>query len=141
MHAPTPAGIKLHRADQTLELRYATGRQFMLSAEYLRVFSPSAEVRGHGLEEPVLVPGKRKVGIQEIVPVGQYAVRLVFDDGHDSGLYSWDVLWELGREQGRNWQRYEQRLAEQGMSRDRDLVKLAALPKKYVPAAAKAQAR
>lgn len=133
MHAPTPAGIKLHRADQTLELRYATGRQFMLSAEYLRVFSPSAEVRGHGLEEPVLVPGKRAVGIQEIVPVGQYAVRLVFDDGHDSGLYSWDVLWELGREQEKNWARYQQRLAEHGMSRDRDLVKLAALPKKYSP--------
>lgn len=140
MHAPTPAGIKLHRADQMLELRYATGRQFMLSAEYLRVFSPSAEVRGHGLEEPVLVPGKREVGIAEIVPVGQYAVRLVFDDGHDTGLYSWDVLWELGREQDRNWQRYQQRLAEHGMSRDRDLVKLAALPKKFVPSA-KAQAR
>lgn len=141
MHAPTPAGIKLHRADQILELRYATGRQFMLSAEYLRVFSPSAEVRGHGLEEPVLVPGKREVGIQEIVPVGQYAVRLVFDDGHDTGLYSWDVLWELGREQDKNWQRYQQRLAEHGMSRDRDLVKLAALPKKYAPAGAKVQAR
>ena len=139
MHAPTPAGIKLHRADQTRELRYATGRQFMLPAEYLRVFSPSAEVRGHGLEEPVLVPGKREVGIAEIVPVGQYAVRLVFDDGHDSGLYSWDVLWELGREQDQNWKRYQQRLAEHGMSRDRDLVKLAALPKKYQPP--KAQAR
>src|SRR3989339_471763 len=105
MHAPTPAGIKLHRADQTLELRYATGRQFMLTAEYLRVFSPSAEVRGHGLEEPVLVPGKQQVNIREIQPVGRYAVRLVFDDGHDTGLYTWELFWALGQEQVKNWQR------------------------------------
>ncbi len=133
--APTPTGIKLLSAERVLEVRYADGRQFSLPCEYLRVFSPSAEVRGHGLEEPVLVPGKKDVGIKEIKPVGRYAVRLVFDDGHDTGLYSWEVFWLLGQEQEKNWARYLSRLAEHGMSRERDLVKLSALPKKYTPAA------
>ena len=131
--APTPSGIKLLSAERLLEVRYADGSHFSLPCEYLRVFSPSAEVRGHGLEEPVLVPGKREVGIREIKPVGRYAVRLVFDDGHDTGLYSWEVFWLLGQEQDKNWARYLERLAEHGMSRERDLVKLSALPKKYTP--------
>ncbi|MES2885307.1 MAG: DUF971 domain-containing protein [Pseudomonadota bacterium] len=131
--APTPSGIKLLTAERVLEVRYANGSHFSLPCEYLRVFSPSAEVRGHGLEEPVLVPGKREVNIREIKPVGRYAVRLVFDDGHDTGLYSWEVFWLLGQEQDNNWTRYLARLAEHGMSRERDLVKLSALPKKYTP--------
>src|SRR3546814_6889420 len=81
-----------------------------LPCEYLRVFSPSAELRGHGLPEPMLLGGKREVNIVRIEPVGSYAVRLVFDDGHDSGLYSWDVFDELAREHDTNWQRYLQRL-------------------------------
>ncbi len=133
MNAPTPSGIKLLRESRLLEVRYANGNQFSLPCEYLRVFSPSAEVRGHGLEEPVLVPGKAEVNIREILPVGRYAVRLVFDDGHDTGLYSWEVLHALGSEQDKNWARYLQRMAEHGMSRERDLVKLSALPKKYTP--------
>ncbi len=135
LNAPTPSGIKLLQQTKVLEVRYADGKQFSLPCEYLRVFSPSAEVRGHGLEEPVLVPGKREVGIKQITPVGRYAVRLVFDDGHDTGLYSWDVFWLLGTEQEKNWARYLERLAEHGMSRERDLVKLSALPKKYTPPA------
>jgi DUF971 family protein len=114
-------------------VRYADGTVHALPCEYLRVFSPSAEVRGHGLEEPVLVPGKKDVNIRDIQPVGRYAVRLVFDDGHDSGLYSWDVLWALAQQQESNWARYLARLQEHGMSRERDLVKLSALPKKYTP--------
>jgi DUF971 family protein len=99
------------------------------------VFSPSAELRGHGLPEPMLVGGKRNVNVARVEPVGQYAVRLVFDDGHDTGLYSWPVLHELGAAYERNWARYLARLAEVGMSRDSDVVKLAALVGKYTPPA------
>lgn len=136
MAAPTPRAIRLLRDQRLLQLSYADGSELSLPCEYLRVFSPSAEVRGHGLEEPVLVPGKAEVNIREIQPVGRYAVRLVFDDGHDSGLYSWDVFWALGQQQQSNWQRYLARLEEHGMSRERDLVKLSALPRKHTPGAA-----
>lgn len=132
MNAPRPSRIVLHKGARELELAYADGRGFRLPAEYLRVHSPSAEVQGHG--QPVLVGGKRNVGIARIEPVGRYAVRLVFDDGHDSGLYSWDVLADLAENHARYWTTYEQRLAAIGMSRDSEVVKLAALqPKKYVP--------
>lgn len=136
MKAPAPTGIKLLKESRLLEVRYADGTQYSLPCEYLRVFSPSAEVRGHGLEEPVLVPGKSQVNIREILPVGRYAVRLVFDDGHDTGLYTWDVFSVLGSELDKNWLRYLTRMAEHGMSRERDVVKLSALPKKYTPPAA-----
>lgn len=133
MKAPAPDLIKLHRATRVLEIAYADGRRFEFPCEYLRVFSPSAELQGHGLIEPMLVGGKRNVGISAIEPVGQYAVRLRFDDGHDTGLYSWDVFESLGLNHEKNWARYLERLAEVGMSRDRDVTKLAALPKKYIP--------
>ncbi len=126
----TPTRIKLHRQPRMLEVGYADGARFELPCEYLRVFSPSAEVQGHGAGEPMLVPGKRGVNIARIEPVGQYAVRLVFDDGHNTGLYSWNVLHELGTHHEKNWARYLARLAEHGMSRDSAVVKLAALPKK-----------
>lgn len=129
-----PSAIKLHRQSRVLELRYADGAHYELPCEYLRVFSPSAEVRGHGGGEPTLVPGKRQVNIARIEPVGAYALRLVFDDGHDSGLYSWPLLRELGERYAENWSRYLQRLAEHGMSRDSDVVKLSALqPRKFKP--------
>lgn len=129
-----PSAIHLHRQSRVLEVRYADGAVFRLPCEYLRVFSPSAEVRGHGgLEEPMLVGGKRNVNISRIEPVGSYAVRLVFDDGHDSGLYSWDVLQELGTEFNKNWARYLERMAEVGMTRDSDIVKLSALVKTWTP--------
>ena len=133
MKAPAPNLIKLHRAARVLEIAYADGRRYELPCEYLRVFSPSAELQGHGLIEPMLVGGKRNVGISVSEPGGQYGVRLRFDDGHDTGLYSWDVFENLGQNQEKNWSRYLERLAEVGMSRDRDVTKLAALPKKYIP--------
>lgn len=132
MNAPKPSAFQLHRKSRVLEVVYPDHR-FELPCEYLRVFSPSAEVRGHGLGEPMLVGGKREVNIARIEPVGQYAVRLVFDDGHDSGLYSWDVLDALGREHASNWARYLERMAAAGMSRDRDVVKLAEVVRHYKP--------
>ncbi|MBI2383101.1 MAG: DUF971 domain-containing protein [Gammaproteobacteria bacterium] len=132
--APKPTAIKLHRQSRVLELKYADGTRFQLPCEYLRVFSPSAEVMGHGGGEPTLVPGKRKVNIQRIEPVGQYAVRLVFDDGHSTGLYTWEVLWELGTGQERNWAHYLERLQQHGLSRDSEVTKLSALPpRKWKP--------
>ena len=123
-----PTSIKLHRKSRVLDVAYADGTRYTLPCEYLRVFSPSAEVRGHGGGEPTLVPGKRAVSIERVEPVGSYAVRLVFDDGHDSGLYSWDVLEDLGANQAAHWQRYVERLAAHGMSRDSGVTKLSALP-------------
>ena len=138
MTAPTahavPTTIKLHRKSKQLEVVWPDGRQDWLPAEYLRVYSPSAEVRGHGGGEPMLVGGKRAVGISAVEPVGRYAVRLRFDDGHDTGLYSWPALRELADEQERWWSRYLERLAEHGMSRDSEVVKLSALGvKKFSP--------
>jgi len=134
MSAPVPASIKLRRKSRVLEVAYADGTRYELPWEYLRVFSPSAEVRGHGREEPVLIGGKRNVAVDRVDPVGQYAVRLVFDDGHDTGLYSWDVLDELARDQEKNWARYLQRLGEMKMTRDSEVITLAALPaKKWTP--------
>ena len=109
--------IKLHQASRVLEVAFEDGSQFQLPCEYLRVFSPSAEVRGHGPGTATLVTGKEKVNIDAIEPVGHYAVKLVFDDGDASGLYSWNVLHELGAEQESNWQDYLRRLAEAGYQR------------------------
>lgn len=128
-----PTEIRLRRASRVLEVAFADGTRHALPCEYLRVYSPSAEVRGHGGGEPMLIGGKREVNIVAVEPVGQYAVRLRFDDGHDTGLYSWDFLRELGEQQAPNWARYLERLDQMQMSRDRDVVKLAALPKKYTP--------
>lgn len=112
-----PTEIKLHQASRVLEVAFDDGTRFELPCEYLRVFSPSAEVRGHGPGTATLVTGKEKVNINAIEPVGHYAVKLVFDDGHASGLYSWNVLHELGAEQESNWQDYLRRLAEAGYQR------------------------
>lgn len=101
-----------------LDVGFDDGRDFELSAEYLRVFSPSAEVRGHGGGESLLVDGKSNVAIDRIEPIGRYAIRLVFDDGHDTGLYTWPILYDLGLSQKSNWQRYLTRLEEAGLSRD-----------------------
>jgi DUF971 family protein len=114
---PPPTDLKYHKRSRELEVRFADGMNARLSAEYLRVHSPSAEVKGHSAGEGILVTGKETVGIQAIEPVGLYAVRLVFDDGHNTGLYTWNVLYELCAEHDRKWQRYLQRLAEAGKSR------------------------
>lgn len=106
-----PTEIRLKQAEKLLVVSFADGARFELPCEYLRVFSPSAEVRGHGLPEPLLVTGKQDVGITAIEPVGLYAVKLVFSDGHDSGLYSWRFLRELGEKREENWRRYSERVA------------------------------
>lgn len=111
-----PHQIRFKAQSQLLCLDF-DAQQFELSAEYLRVFSPSAEVRGHGLAEPLLVAGKQQVKILRLEPVGQYAIKLVFDDGHDSGLYTWSCLYELGRDQAANWAHYLHRLEQAGQSR------------------------
>jgi len=108
---PIATEIRLRRATRVLEVSFADGSRFELPFEYLRVCSPSAEVKGHGPGQEVLVLGKEQVQITAIEPVGQYAVKLVFDDGHDTGLYTWKYLHELGRERAANWARYEERRA------------------------------
>ncbi|MGH8481009.1 MAG: gamma-butyrobetaine hydroxylase-like domain-containing protein [Nevskiaceae bacterium] len=131
-----PTSIKLHRKSRVLDVEYADGTRYALACEYLRVFSPSAEVRGHTGGEPTVVPGKRNVAVERVEPVGSYAVRLVFDDGHSTGLYSWDVLEDLGAHQAQYWARYLERLAEHGLTRDSAVTKLSALPpapKKWKP--------
>jgi DUF971 family protein len=117
-HTPIPSEIKLHQQTRELEISFDDGQQFRLSCEYLRVFSPSAEVRGHSPDQATLQTGKKHVAIVDIQPVGNYAVKLVFDDGHDSGLYSWDYLYQLGRNQQANWQDYLAQLARAGASRE-----------------------
>jgi len=103
-----PTEIKLLQKERLLTITFDNGEQYALPCEYLRVFSPSAEVRGHG--NPVLVTGKHAVNIIGIDPVGQYAVKLRFDDGHNTGIYSWDYLYQLGKNQHKNWQDYLARL-------------------------------
>jgi DUF971 family protein len=102
--------IRLRTRSRVLEVAFDDGARFLLPFEYLRVHSPSAEVKGHGPGQEVLVTGKQNVGISAVEPVGQYAVKLVFDDGHDSGLFSWKYLRELGEKQGEYWARYQARL-------------------------------
>lgn len=119
MPAPIPTDIKLQKASRTLSLTYADGQTYVLPAEYLRVHSPSAEVRGHG--SPILQTGKLHVGLTGLAPVGNYAVKLVFDDGHDTGLFSWDYLYELATQQEARWRRYLDALREAGASRDPDV--------------------
>lgn len=118
MAAPRPTDITLHRKSRTLEVVFDSGEHFTLPAEYLRVYSPSAEVQGHGPGQQVLVAGKREVGIMEIEPVGNYAVLLRFTDGHQTGIYSWEVLHDLGTKQDGNWQSYLDALEKNQLSRD-----------------------
>lgn len=115
---PHPTDITLHRGSRRLELVFDDGSRFELPFEFLRVHSPSAEVRGHGPGQEVLQLGKRDVEVVDVQPVGSYAIRLVFSDGHDSGLYSWDYLYMLGRDQDALWARYLERLDAEGGSRD-----------------------
>lgn len=117
---PTPTGITVQRQSRILQISFDDGAVFQLPFEYLRVYSPSAEVRGHGPGQEVLQVGKRTVDIVAVDPVGNYAIRPRFDDGHDSGLYSWDYLYDLGTRQGELWQAYLDRLSAQGASRNAD---------------------
>lgn len=113
-----PSDIRLHSRSRELELSYGKDDTYRLSCEYLRVYSPSAEVMGHGPGQEVLQCGKIGVAITDIKPVGNYALQLVFDDGHDTGLYSWDYLYKLCTEQRKRWENYLDRLNAAGESRD-----------------------
>ncbi|MEM7467352.1 MAG: DUF971 domain-containing protein [Pseudomonadota bacterium] len=113
-----PQDIVLHQQSRKLEVRFDDGKNFQLPYEYLRVFSPSAEVRGHGKGQEVLQTNKKNVGVVGIESVGNYAIKINFDDGHNTGLYTWDYLYELGDNEAENWQLYLQRLEEAGASRD-----------------------
>ena len=115
---PMPTEIKLHQKSRMLEIAFSDGQRFELPCEFLRVYSPSAEVRGHGPGQEVLQVGKKNVEITDVQPVGSYAVQLVFSDGHDSGLYSWDYLHDLGVNQEALWKQYLERMNEAGASRE-----------------------
>ena len=115
---PRPTELNLHQQSRVLDVVFDDGRQYALPCEYLRVFSPSAEVRGHGPGQEVLQFGKKDVNIAAIEPVGSYGVKLVFSDGHDTGIYSWDYLYDLGAKQDSNWKTYLARLAQAGKTRE-----------------------
>ena len=115
---PQPTALTVHQATRVLEVSFDDGATFRIPFELMRVYSPSAEVQGHGPGQEVLQTGKREVGIVEITPVGHYAVQPVFSDGHSSGIFSWSYLHRLGTEQATMWQRYEQRLLDAGADRD-----------------------
>ncbi|WP_124949851.1 gamma-butyrobetaine hydroxylase-like domain-containing protein [Sulfuriferula thiophila] len=116
-NTPLPTEIKLHQASHVLEVAFNDGSVFHLPYEFLRVYSPSAEVRGHGHGQETLQVGKQGVSIASIEPVGSYAVQPTFSDGHDTGIYSWDYLYEIGKNQDMLWTRYLERLADAGASR------------------------
>jgi DUF971 family protein len=115
---PWPTELRLHKDRKALTIAFDSGESHTLSAEYLRVKSPSAEVQGHAPEERKTVPGKRDVTIMEVQPIGNYAVRLVFDDMHSTGIYSWDYFRDLGRNHADYWQAYLDELATKGLTRD-----------------------
>lgn len=115
---PWPSEIKLRKAEHILEVTFEDGTHYALPAELLRVESPSAEVQGHGTGQKTIVPGKRNVTIESLEPVGNYALRIVFGDGHDSGLFTWDTLYRLGHEQDQIWADYIAALTDKGLSRD-----------------------
>jgi len=123
-NTPTPQDITVHSASRVLEIGFSDGSQFRIPFELMRVFSPSAEVQGHGPGQEVLQTGKREVTIEALEPVGNYAVQPTFSDGHDSGIFSWDYLYFLGSQQEALWADYQQRLLQAGVDRD------AAMPEK-----------
>jgi DUF971 family protein len=115
---PTPTAVTVHQASRVLEVHFDDGAHFRIPFELMRVYSPSAEVQGHGPGQEVLQTGKREVLITDIAAVGHYAVQPRFSDGHESGIFTWAYLYELGARQADHWQRYEERLAAAGVSRD-----------------------
>ncbi|HEX6363213.1 MAG TPA: DUF971 domain-containing protein [Albitalea sp.] len=123
---PQPTDITVHQQSRVLEVGFSDGRQFRIPFELMRIYSPSAEVQGHGPGQEVLQTGKRDVELVALEPVGNYAVQPTFSDGHDSGIYSWDYLYFLGSQQEELWKRYEERLAEAGVERDAPMPQSAA---------------
>jgi len=116
--SPQPTEIKLHQKSRVLEISFADGKSYRLPFEFLRVHSPSAEVRGHGPGQEVLQTGKKEVDITRVEPVGSYAIQLCFSDGHDTGIYSWDLLYQYGAQQEAMWRQYLERMEKAGASRE-----------------------
>jgi DUF971 family protein len=119
---PTPTDITVHQQSKLLEISFSDGKTFKLPFELMRVYSPSAEVQGHGPGQETLQTGKREVGLQELEPIGNYAIKPVFTDGHESGIFSWDYLYFLGNQQDELWKRYFTRLQEAGVDRDAPMI-------------------
>jgi DUF971 family protein len=116
--APTPLSITVHGLSRVLEVAFSDGASFRIPFELMRIYSPSAEVKGHGPGQEILQTGKREVGLLNLQPVGNYAVQPSFSDGHDTGIFTWDLLYELGAKQQELWAEYERRLAKAGVDRD-----------------------
>ena len=116
--SPQPTEIKLHQKSRVLEISFADGKSYRLPFEFLRVHSPSAEVRGHGPGQEMLQAGKKEVDITRVEPVGSYAIQLCFSDGHDTGIYSWDLLYQYGAQQETMWRQYLERMEQAGASRE-----------------------
>ena len=121
-NTPQPTAVTVHQQSRVLEVGFADGCEFRIPFELMRVYSPSAEVQGHGPGQEVLQTGKREVEVVSLEPVGNYAVLPTFSDGHNTGIYSWDYLYFLGSQQAQLWQQYEERLASAGMTRDTAMV-------------------
>ena len=117
-NTPQPTSITVHQQSRVLEVGFADGAQFRIPFELMRVYSPSAEVQGHGPGQEVLQTGKRDIGLMALEPIGNYAVQPSFSDGHDTGIFSWDYLYFLGSQQDELWRKYEARLHEAGVNRD-----------------------
>jgi DUF971 family protein len=124
--APTPQSITVHGQSRVLEVGFSDGATFRIPFELMRIYSPSAEVQGHGPGQEILQTGKREVGLVDLQPVGNYAVQPTFSDGHDSGIFTWDFLYELGEKQDSLWAEYERRLAAAGVDRDAPMAPKAA---------------
>ena len=120
--SPTPTALTVHSQSRLLEITFSDGALFKIPFELMRVYSPSAEVQGHGPGQEVLQTGKREVGVAALEPVGNYAVKPVFSDGHESGIFSWDYLYHLGSDQDRLWEDYNRRLQAAGAARDAPMV-------------------
>ena len=120
--SPTPTALTVHSQSRILEVAFSDGAAFKIPFELMRVFSPSAEVQGHGPGQEVLQTGKREVGVVELEPIGNYAVKPVFSDGHDTGIFSWDYLYHLGADQDQLWAEYNRRLQAAGANRDAQMV-------------------
>jgi DUF971 family protein len=123
---PSPVDITVHQQSKLVEISFSDGKTFKLPFELMRVYSPSAEVQGHGPGQETLQTGKRNVGLQELEPIGNYAIKPVFTDGHESGIFSWDYLYFLGQQQADLWARYLAKLEEAGADRDTPMASAAA---------------
>jgi DUF971 family protein len=138
--SPTPTALTVHSQSRVLEIAFSDGAEFRIPFELMRIYSPSAEVQGHGPGQEILQTGKREVNVVELEPIGNYAVKPVFSDGHESGIFSWDYLYHLGAEQDRLWDDYQRRLQAAGVDRDAPMPQAAATAAQATERAGRASA-